>query len=230
MVSLKPDHRPTTGYLEAILKIVAQEFPGVTFYSLPADMITQILNFGMPSPIDIEIEAANVSDNRVVANQIFDQGASSDGSGGRAHPAALRLPGLRDRRRPNQGATERANRARRRGQPTGNAERKLPDVALLRSSLTGKTGSTTSSWPRRRNTISSLCTIFGTFHHGLGSSQEILADVATISRGRRWRGRPLQHPPRRRHLCQGTGTRYFGGAGYHRIVEADGASCRAAVS
>ena len=73
MVSLKPDHRPTTGYLEAIRKIVAQEFPGVTFYSLPADMITQILNFGMPSPIDIEIEGANVSDNRVVANQILDE-------------------------------------------------------------------------------------------------------------------------------------------------------------
>jgi multidrug efflux pump subunit AcrB len=73
MVSLKPDHRPTTGYLEAIRKMVAQEFPGVTFYSLPADMITQILNFGMPSPIDIEIEGANVSDNRVVANQILDE-------------------------------------------------------------------------------------------------------------------------------------------------------------
>ena len=53
--------------------MVAQEFPGVTFYSLPADMITQILNFGMPSPIDIEIEGANVSDNRVVANQILDE-------------------------------------------------------------------------------------------------------------------------------------------------------------
>ena len=46
--------------------MVAQEFPGVTFYSLPADMITQILNFGMPSPIDIEIEGANVSDNQIL--------------------------------------------------------------------------------------------------------------------------------------------------------------------
>ena len=51
----------------------AQEFPGVTFYSLPADMITQILNFGMPSPIDIQIDGANVRDNRVVADQILDQ-------------------------------------------------------------------------------------------------------------------------------------------------------------
>ena len=73
MVSLKPDHRPTADYLEAIRRLVAQEFPSVTFYSLPADMITQILNFGMPSPIDIEIEGANVSYNRVVANQILDE-------------------------------------------------------------------------------------------------------------------------------------------------------------
>ena len=36
-------------------------------------MITQILNFGMPSPIDIEIDGANVRDNRVVANQILDE-------------------------------------------------------------------------------------------------------------------------------------------------------------
>jgi multidrug efflux pump subunit AcrB len=73
MVSLKPDHRPTAGYLAAIRRMAAQEFPGVTFYSLPADMITQILNFGMPSPIDIEIEGANVGDNRIVADQILDE-------------------------------------------------------------------------------------------------------------------------------------------------------------
>jgi len=73
MVSLKPDHGSTAGYLDAIRRLVAREFPGVTFYSLPADMITQILNFGMPSPIDIQIDGANVRNNRVVADQILDQ-------------------------------------------------------------------------------------------------------------------------------------------------------------
>ena len=73
MVSLKPDHGPTARYLGAIRQVVAREFPGVTFYSLPADMITQILNFGMPSPIDIQIDGADVRDNRVVADQILDQ-------------------------------------------------------------------------------------------------------------------------------------------------------------
>ena len=73
MVSLKPDHGPTAGYLAAIRQVVARQFPGVTFYSLPADMITQILNFGMPAPIDIQIDGADVSDDRVVADQILDQ-------------------------------------------------------------------------------------------------------------------------------------------------------------
>ncbi|HEX3407518.1 MAG TPA: efflux RND transporter permease subunit, partial [Caulobacteraceae bacterium] len=73
MVSLKPDHGPTAGYLAAIRQVMARQFPGVTFYSLPADMITQILNFGMPAPIDIQIDGADVSDDRVVADQILDQ-------------------------------------------------------------------------------------------------------------------------------------------------------------
>jgi len=71
MVSLKPDHHPTAGYLAAIRRVVARDFPGVTFYSLPADMITQILNFGAPSPIDIQIDGADVRDNRVVADRIL---------------------------------------------------------------------------------------------------------------------------------------------------------------
>jgi multidrug efflux pump subunit AcrB len=73
MVSLKPDHHPTANYLAAIRRMVAQEFPGVTFYSLPADMITQILNFGMPSPIGIQIDGDNVRGNRIVADQILEQ-------------------------------------------------------------------------------------------------------------------------------------------------------------
>ncbi|HEX4172990.1 MAG TPA: efflux RND transporter permease subunit [Acetobacteraceae bacterium] len=73
MVSLKPDHGPTAGYLAAIRQVVARQFPGVTFYSLPADMITQILNFGMPAPIDVQIDGADVGDDRVVADQILDQ-------------------------------------------------------------------------------------------------------------------------------------------------------------
>jgi CzcA family heavy metal efflux pump len=73
MVSLKPDHRPTAGYVKAIRQDVAREFPGVTFYTLPADMITQILNFGLPAPVDVQIDGADIDANHAVADRILAQ-------------------------------------------------------------------------------------------------------------------------------------------------------------
>jgi CzcA family heavy metal efflux pump len=72
-VSLNHGHRPTAGYVATIRREMAQKFPGVTFYTLPADMITQILNFGIPSPIDVQIDGNNVEGNRAVADRILDQ-------------------------------------------------------------------------------------------------------------------------------------------------------------
>ena len=73
MVSLKPGHRPTDGYVKKIRVALARAFPGVTFYTLPADMITQILNFGLPAPIDIQISGADIDANHNVASHILDQ-------------------------------------------------------------------------------------------------------------------------------------------------------------
>ena len=50
-----------------------EQFPGVTFYFLPADMITQILNFGLPSPIDVQIDGTDINGNRAVADRILEQ-------------------------------------------------------------------------------------------------------------------------------------------------------------
>jgi len=50
-----------------------REFPSATFSFLPADMVTQILNFGLPAPIDIQIEGADIEHNRLVANQILSE-------------------------------------------------------------------------------------------------------------------------------------------------------------
>jgi len=79
LVSLKPDHQPTAGYVATIRRELNSKFPGVMFYSLPADMITQILNFGVPSPIDVQIDGANIAGNRVVADKILDQVRSVPG-------------------------------------------------------------------------------------------------------------------------------------------------------
>ncbi len=72
LVSLKEGHhRPTQEWVDALRPMLTSEFPGVTFYFLPADMITQILNFGLPSPIDIQIDGANSEGNRKFADQLL---------------------------------------------------------------------------------------------------------------------------------------------------------------
>ena len=57
-ISLKKDHRPTAGYIKALRTSLPRTFPGATFAFLPADMVSQILNFGAPAPIDLCAEAA----------------------------------------------------------------------------------------------------------------------------------------------------------------------------
>jgi len=71
LVSLKEGHRPSAEYVRVLREKLPLEFPGMTFYFLPADIVTQILNFGQPAPIDIQIEGADVQGNRRVANQML---------------------------------------------------------------------------------------------------------------------------------------------------------------
>ena len=73
LVSLKPKHRPTDEYVRELREKLPREFPGTVFYMLPADIVTQILNFGLPSPIDIQITGNNIEASRVFANRILPQ-------------------------------------------------------------------------------------------------------------------------------------------------------------
>jgi multidrug efflux pump subunit AcrB len=72
-VSLDRKHHPTAGYIRSLRRTLPQQFPGVMFYFLPADIITQILNFGLPAPIDVQIEGSDIQANRGVADQILNQ-------------------------------------------------------------------------------------------------------------------------------------------------------------
>ena len=73
LVSLKENHGPTADFVRTLRKDLPGLFPGTIFYFLPADIVTQILNFGLPSPIDVQIEGQDISGNRVVLNKILDQ-------------------------------------------------------------------------------------------------------------------------------------------------------------
>ena len=72
-VSLTEKHHPTDEYVQKLRRILNDHYPGVTFYTLPVDMVTQILNFGLPAPIDIQIVGRDLYGNRAVAEQLLNQ-------------------------------------------------------------------------------------------------------------------------------------------------------------
>ncbi len=72
-VQLAKDHHPTAAYVERLRGELTRQYPGVTFYALPVDIVTQILNFGLSAPIDIQIVGPNLYANRTLAEHIIDQ-------------------------------------------------------------------------------------------------------------------------------------------------------------
>ena len=73
LVSLKPDHGPTANYVRALRRSLPRIFPAATFYTLPADITTQILNFGLPAPIDIQIEGNDANASKAQADKLLAQ-------------------------------------------------------------------------------------------------------------------------------------------------------------
>jgi multidrug efflux pump subunit AcrB len=73
MVSLKEEHHPTADYVRRLRANLPGEFPGSTFSFLPADIVTQILNFGLPAPINIQVDGADIQGNRKVANVMLQE-------------------------------------------------------------------------------------------------------------------------------------------------------------
>ena len=79
MISLAEKHRPTDEYIHDLRLNLAKEFPGVLFYFPPADIVSQILNFGLPAPIDIQIVGRDVDANHQFANTLMQQLSSVTG-------------------------------------------------------------------------------------------------------------------------------------------------------
>ncbi|HEY3763301.1 MAG TPA: efflux RND transporter permease subunit [Verrucomicrobiae bacterium] len=73
LVSLKHGHAPTEKYVHELREELAREFPGVMFYFLPADIVSQTLNFSLPAPYDIQIVGNNQAANRQIAVRLADE-------------------------------------------------------------------------------------------------------------------------------------------------------------
>ncbi|HYK25124.1 MAG TPA: efflux RND transporter permease subunit, partial [Steroidobacteraceae bacterium] len=71
LISLAADHRPTARYVAELRERLPEEFPGTSFAFLPADIVSQILNFGAPAPIDVQVVGSS-PENRELADHLLD--------------------------------------------------------------------------------------------------------------------------------------------------------------
>jgi len=71
LISVNPDHKtPTSHYIDLLRGRLAENFPGTQFFFQPADIVSQILNFGVPAPIDVQLTGPNIRANYALAQQI----------------------------------------------------------------------------------------------------------------------------------------------------------------
>jgi multidrug efflux pump subunit AcrB len=70
-IGLSQDHRPTADYVHTLREELPARFPGATFSFLPADIISQILNFGAPAPMEVQIRGPNLNENFAYAQDLL---------------------------------------------------------------------------------------------------------------------------------------------------------------
>jgi multidrug efflux pump subunit AcrB len=73
LVSLRAGHRPTEDYVRRLRTAMNRKFPGTTFYFLPADIVSQTLNFGLPAPFNIQINGRDQAKNREIAARLAEK-------------------------------------------------------------------------------------------------------------------------------------------------------------
>ncbi|WP_175968400.1 efflux RND transporter permease subunit [Burkholderia sp. BCC0322] len=71
LIALKPGHRPTQHYVQALRTVLPERFPGVEFFFQPSDIITQILNFGQPAAIDLQVLGNDLASNMTIASSLM---------------------------------------------------------------------------------------------------------------------------------------------------------------
>ncbi len=104
LISLTPDHHiKPVDYIRTLRRTLPREFPGVEFYFQPADIVSQVLNFGLPAPVDIQLAGQNVRQNYDLARKLLPELKAVPGRRGCAHPSSLQSAADRHCRRPHQG-------------------------------------------------------------------------------------------------------------------------------
>jgi multidrug efflux pump subunit AcrB len=140
MISLKPGHRPTEDYVDALRERLPRRFPGTGFSFLPADIVSQILNFGLPAPIDVQIVGFKRDENHAYATSVLRRIQHVTGIADLRIQQAFNQPALRV-------AVDRT-----RAQELGFSERDIADSLLV--SLSGSAQTAPTFWVNPKNKVS----------------------------------------------------------------------------
>lgn len=139
-VALNPErHHPTAEYIRQLRRDLPQRFPGVEFFFQPADIVSQILNFGLPAPIDVQIVGADMANNYVIGQKIANRMRHIPGAADVHVQQMLNLPTLQmdiDRARVSQ---------------VGMTARDVADSVLV--SLSGSFQTTPNFWLNPKNGV-----------------------------------------------------------------------------
>ena len=204
MVALTREHRPTEEFVRALRASLPREFPGTDFYFLPDDIVSQILNFGLPAPIDVQIIGKNVEANRDLADRIMDQ--------------MRRIPGIADLRIQQTFDQPKLHifTDRTKAAESGYTQSDVAQSLLI--SLSGSFQTQPTFWLNPQNGVSySVVTQAPQYDVqslqelrnlpltvGRTGTPEILNDVTSISRGNGMAvGEPLRYPAHHRHFRRG---------------------------
>lgn len=182
LISLSENHHPTASYIAEMRRVLPDEFPGTLFYFLPSDLVSQILNFGLPAPIDIQVVGRDLEANREFANRLLQKVRHVAGA------VDLRI------QQPANQPKLFVNLDRTKAQTIGYSAQQIAGNVLV--SLSGSFQTQPNFWLSPRTGVSynviteaqqhDMNTLADLQHIPIGSingSPELLTDVASIQRG-----------------------------------------------
>jgi multidrug efflux pump subunit AcrB len=183
LVSLQEKHHPTALYMEDLRKKLLTKFPGTIFYYLPTDIVSQILNFGLPAPLDVQVIGNDLEANHAYAEKLLAQ--------------IRHVPGTTDLRiqQPFNSPKLTVNVDRTKSQQVGYSQRDVAGNLLV--TLSGSFQTTPSYWLDPQNGVSYSIAVQSPQYGlqnlqdlqnipvtgGTGAPSQILGNLASIQRG-----------------------------------------------
>ena len=131
LVTLSANHHPTDDYIHQLRLTLPKQFPGVSFAFLPADMVSQILNFGLPAPIDVQVVGNDLEGNRRYANALLGKMKYVTGTADLRIQQPFDEPYLHLQGRAHESGAAWFYRPRYCAKSSGVAERQLPNLTNI---------------------------------------------------------------------------------------------------